>query len=690
MKRVILVLTICLLSNLFSEVNDAIPFGHSNDDTLAYCGPVADFELDDENDHQGYIPHSVLFRDKSVPSSGQGSGECRVTWIFDGFQTLQYLLSDSRRNVIWEDSFEGLITGTYENPTFTYNELGSYDVVVVIEDTISNVADTLKIADCITVEEPDLNINFTAVLPNANFSGKSYTSTTPEIEIEVNYPGNNKDLLKTDVYLNSQLVLDGSIPITSFEWNQFSNGSAKLKILDESDGSINQFLKSDEVNEVYFVVYDESNELEVTSEVIEFWIDHTPPEVTISDEDGDMILGTNWKNNDDAYIYFDVEDLETGIRLQNCELTVKDKGSDDLFYSSYVTFEQVESSETGFKLRHLINFADFQSLISIGEFTNYLELTTTVKNRVGMETTVSHDLSFDFAKPVIQMDNGEIWINIVQDSSALDNDNDGKFNEDPLDGINNDGDWYDVNGNGRRDYYFQTWYEYVYDCEGNILDSISYKETLLEPEFVDEDPIDFIYFNGNFEVTINGALYIQLQIYDPEMQINYYGGIWTAASGIDRESFELYIDGELSNAVLGETGVVIIEDNLPHGSHLLSFNVSDHSGNQNGFNLRIFRTHDENDIEEVDATPTEFTLSPAYPNPFNPTTQIEYTLPKDSHILMTVYDSRGILLETIVNEQKQAGYHQINWDASGLPSGVYLYKLVADGFVDVKKCLLVK
>ena len=69
---------------------------------------------------------------------------------------------------------------------------------------------------------------------------------------------------------------------------------------------------------------------------------------------------------------------------------------------------------------------------------------------------------------------------------------------------------------------------------------------------------------------------------------------------------------------------------------------------------------------------------------------IQYSLPKNSQVLLSVYDSQGNLVENIVNEQKEIGYHQINWNASGLPSGVYFYKLVTLDFVDVKKCLLVK
>ncbi len=120
--------------------------------------------------------------------------------------------------------------------------------------------------------------------------------------------------------------------------------------------------------------------------------------------------------------------------------------------------------------------------------------------------------------------------------------------------------------------------------------------------------------------------------------------------------------------------------------------IYDHSGNSNSFVFRYYLHYFEpvNDIEFEKTLPTEFSLSSAYPNPFNPTTTIEYTLPKESHVLLSIYDSRGIIVDEIVNDQKSTGYHQVIWDASAMPSGIYFYKIRASEFVDVKKCLLVK
>ena len=90
------------------------------------------------------------------------------------------------------------------------------------------------------------------------------------------------------------------------------------------------------------------------------------------------------------------------------------------------------------------------------------------------------------------------------------------------------------------------------------------------------------------------------------------------------------------------------------------------------------------------AAPENFTLAQNYPNPFNPVTTISYELPKDSDVTLTIYDITGRLIETLVNEKQQPGYYSVQWDASQYSSGVYIYRIQADGFSAVKKCLLIK
>jgi hypothetical protein len=90
------------------------------------------------------------------------------------------------------------------------------------------------------------------------------------------------------------------------------------------------------------------------------------------------------------------------------------------------------------------------------------------------------------------------------------------------------------------------------------------------------------------------------------------------------------------------------------------------------------------------ATPARYALHQNYPNPFNPSTAIEFALPKASHVTLKIYDLLGNEVATLISEKLLAGKHQHVWEASGLASGVYLYRLQAGEFVQTKKLILLR
>lgn len=93
---------------------------------------------------------------------------------------------------------------------------------------------------------------------------------------------------------------------------------------------------------------------------------------------------------------------------------------------------------------------------------------------------------------------------------------------------------------------------------------------------------------------------------------------------------------------------------------------------------------------ESSAIPSETKLYPNYPNPFNPTTQIKFSLKKAGLVSLIVYNSLGQVVANLVNDNKQAGNYSVNFDASKLASGIYLYKLVAGDYVKTEKMILMK
>lgn len=89
-------------------------------------------------------------------------------------------------------------------------------------------------------------------------------------------------------------------------------------------------------------------------------------------------------------------------------------------------------------------------------------------------------------------------------------------------------------------------------------------------------------------------------------------------------------------------------------------------------------------------TPTSFALMQNYPNPFNPTTTIRFTIPEKVKVTLDVYNLIGQKVATLVNDELNAGQHEVKFDGSNLSSGIYLYKIQAGDFVSVKKMLLIK
>ncbi len=90
------------------------------------------------------------------------------------------------------------------------------------------------------------------------------------------------------------------------------------------------------------------------------------------------------------------------------------------------------------------------------------------------------------------------------------------------------------------------------------------------------------------------------------------------------------------------------------------------------------------------SVPENFSLEQNFPNPFNPKTIINYGLRVTSYVSLKVYDVTGKVVATLVNEKQSAGTYQIEFDGSGLPSGVYFYQLIAGDFTDTKSMMLIK
>ena len=95
--------------------------------------------------------------------------------------------------------------------------------------------------------------------------------------------------------------------------------------------------------------------------------------------------------------------------------------------------------------------------------------------------------------------------------------------------------------------------------------------------------------------------------------------------------------------------------------------------------------------DEVDTQiPNKYELAQNYPNPFNPSTTIQFALPKAGVVSLKIYNILGEEVTELINREMNAGFQKINFDASHLSSGLYLYRISVGEFVDVKKMMLLK
>lgn len=96
------------------------------------------------------------------------------------------------------------------------------------------------------------------------------------------------------------------------------------------------------------------------------------------------------------------------------------------------------------------------------------------------------------------------------------------------------------------------------------------------------------------------------------------------------------------------------------------------------------------DQQEPPIIPARFMLQQNYPNPFNPVTNIEFSIPNVEFVTLKIYNTLGQEVVKLISERLTAGTYKYEWDASGLASGVYLYRIEAGDYLEVKKMVLIK
>ena len=97
-----------------------------------------------------------------------------------------------------------------------------------------------------------------------------------------------------------------------------------------------------------------------------------------------------------------------------------------------------------------------------------------------------------------------------------------------------------------------------------------------------------------------------------------------------------------------------------------------------------------NEVEVEVTGPKDFALYQNYPNPFNPNTTIKFALPVKTNLSLNIYNTLGEKVAEIFKGEMEEGYHEMMFNASGLSSGIYLYKIESENFNSTKKMILMK
>lgn len=194
------------------------------------------------------------------------------------------------------------------------------------------------------------------------------------------------------------------------------------------------------------------------------------------------------------------------------------------------------------------------------------------------------------------------------------------------------------------------------------------------------------------QMFLDNPLPVELSSFTSVINNNNITLQWTTSSELNNTGFDIerasgksewtkigFVSG--SGNISTPVNYSYTDRNLNIGSYSYRLKQIDFNGNYEYFSL----------TNEVNiGVPALYSLSQNYPNPFNPSTKIDFQLPSEGNVSINLYDISGKEIMQLMNEQKAAGYHSLNLNASSLTSGIYFYTIKTGNFVNTKKLMIVK
>lgn len=226
-----------------------------------------------------------------------------------------------------------------------------------------------------------------------------------------------------------------------------------------------------------------------------------------------------------------------------------------------------------------------------------------------------------------------------------------------------------------------------------------------------------ITFDGNQDFTSNSDFYDIDEIRIGAADINFfiddlvYGGVlpvelttfsakisdsnvilnWQTATEVNNYGFD--VERRSDNEVWKKIGFVQGSGN---SNSPKKYSYIDKPNAGSSFNYRLKQIDTDGkyvyspEVEVKLEDPADFSVKQNFPNPFNPATMIEYSIPSDNNVEIKVFNVLGMEVATLLNENEQAGVHSVEFDASNLSSGIYFYKIVSGNYYEIKKMILLR
>ncbi len=218
-----------------------------------------------------------------------------------------------------------------------------------------------------------------------------------------------------------------------------------------------------------------------------------------------------------------------------------------------------------------------------------------------------------------------------------------------------------------------------------------------------EDDCVFLYFDADGDETVENKM--ALYLFEEEATVFYAGGITEESVELAMQQTKLDTLGDGGRFMEFKVHVDDMTNMVPNQGDSFGIQVGIEEGNtadqDDGFKFICWKGLDPDvganhlpvtfggpvSVSQSlpRAAPEQFTLAQNYPNPFNPTTTIAYTIPRQTHVKITIYDVRGKEMSTLVDEEQSAGGYTTSFDASQVNSGVYFYTLTSGDHSVMKK-----